>query len=200
MASFSPSATAESIQALRDTAIPALNLAKAGVTGIGIPGLEGAINGVFDLAKMVSTMKGNKQDLAALITSVNAWAALKVPGATGDLKARLTELSLKMTVRLEELDGINRFLRSNEYSKKILDLRNEVADDIFEFTFYGNISIETLLKNVEQKVLQGTTQIVAGGTGGNGGNAVNHGVGGSGGLGEGPRVMNGVVQTQIILD
>jgi hypothetical protein len=31
-----------------------LNLAKSAVTGIGIPGVEGAINGVVELASMVS--------------------------------------------------------------------------------------------------------------------------------------------------
>ncbi|KAJ7434790.1 hypothetical protein B0H11DRAFT_2201950 [Mycena galericulata] len=93
MASPSSSATADNIQTLQHSVIPVLNLARAGVSNISVPGLEGAVNGVFELAKMVSTMKGNKKDLAALKTSVDALAALNVPGATGDLETRLNELS-----------------------------------------------------------------------------------------------------------
>jgi hypothetical protein len=34
--------------------VPTLTIAKAGVTGIGIPGVEPAFNGVLELAKMLS--------------------------------------------------------------------------------------------------------------------------------------------------
>ncbi|KAJ7434654.1 hypothetical protein B0H11DRAFT_2208168 [Mycena galericulata] len=159
MAPPSSSAAAELIHTLRGTIIPALNLARAGVTGIGLPGVEGVLNGVVELAKTVSTMKGNKKDLAALKKSVDELAALKVPGATGDLETRLTTLSLKMGVRSEECkalgvkSGINRFWKGDEYSRKILDIRNGVADDIHEFTLHGNISIEMLVKDMAQKVL-----------------------------------------------
>ncbi|KAJ7438437.1 hypothetical protein B0H11DRAFT_2206161, partial [Mycena galericulata] len=158
MASPPSSGAANIMQTLRGTVIPALNLAKAGVTGIGIPGVEGALNGVYELAKMISTMKGNKKDLEALKKSADALAALKVPGAPIDLKKRLTELSVKMTTRSDECKAlgkksrIDRFLRSDEYSGKILDIRNGVADDIREFTFHGNISIEIMVTDIARKV------------------------------------------------
>ncbi|KAJ7452669.1 hypothetical protein B0H11DRAFT_1927226 [Mycena galericulata] len=141
MASPSSSATADSIQTLQHSVIPLLNLARAGVTNINVPVLEGALNGVLEVAKMVLTMKGNKKDLAALKTSVDALLAdLKVLGATGDLQKRLIALSSKMTVRSEECEAlgrksrIDRFLRSDEYSRKILNIRNGVANDIHKFT------------------------------------------------------------------
>jgi hypothetical protein len=37
-----------------ESVLPALNLAKAGATGLGIPGVEPVINGVLELATMVS--------------------------------------------------------------------------------------------------------------------------------------------------
>ncbi|KAJ7492938.1 hypothetical protein B0H11DRAFT_1911385 [Mycena galericulata] len=139
------SATAETIQTLRGSVIPALNLARAGVTGIGVPGIEGAVTCIFELAKMVSTMKGNKKALEALKTSIDALAAatLEVSGAPGDLETRLTRLSSvyrRMIARSEECEAlsrksrIDRFMRSDEYSRKILDIRNGVADDLLEFT------------------------------------------------------------------
>ncbi|KAJ7450324.1 hypothetical protein B0H11DRAFT_1928344 [Mycena galericulata] len=135
------SSTADSIQTLQHSVIPLLNLARAGVTNINVPVLEGALNGVLEVAKMVLTMKGNKKDLAALKTSVDALLAdLKVLGATGDLQKRLIALSSKMTVRSEECEAlgrksrIDRFLRSDEYSRKILNIRNGVANDIHKFT------------------------------------------------------------------
>jgi hypothetical protein len=39
--------------ALESTVLPALSLAKAGVTGIGIPAVEPIVNGVLELGKMV---------------------------------------------------------------------------------------------------------------------------------------------------
>ncbi|KAJ7348667.1 hypothetical protein DFH08DRAFT_808394 [Mycena albidolilacea] len=45
---------------------PALRLGKAGLTGIGIPGVESAFNVVVELAEMVSTMQANKEDLSKL--------------------------------------------------------------------------------------------------------------------------------------
>ncbi|KAJ7464881.1 hypothetical protein B0H11DRAFT_2240309 [Mycena galericulata] len=153
----SSSAAAETIHTLRGSIIPALNLAKAGVTGIGVPGLEGVVNGVCELANMISTMKGNKKDLAALENSVNTLAALNVPGATGDLKERLTKLSMQLAERATECKALgaksrmDRFLRSDEYKGKVLGIRDGVTDDIRKFTFHGTISIETLVKDIAWK-------------------------------------------------
>ncbi|KAJ7464900.1 hypothetical protein B0H11DRAFT_2197875 [Mycena galericulata] len=157
MAPLSSSAATETIHTLRGSIIPALNLAKTGVTGIGVPGLEGAINSVYELANMISTMKGNKKDLAALEKSVGTLAAINIPGATGDLKERLTNLSLPLTTRVSECKALgsksrmDRFLRGDEYKGKILDIRDRVADDIRKFTFLGTISIETLVNDIAWK-------------------------------------------------
>lgn len=50
MAPSSPAA----VPVLEGTVLPVLNLAKAGVTGIGVPGLEPVVNGVYELANMVA--------------------------------------------------------------------------------------------------------------------------------------------------
>ncbi|KAJ6582880.1 hypothetical protein DFH09DRAFT_1076056 [Mycena vulgaris] len=148
---FSSSATMEDIRILDRTIIPALNLAKAGVTGIGIPGLEPVVN---------STMKGTKKDVTELEKWLKTLAAnaMNVSDTSGDLKNRLTTLSLKFTAAavecksLGEKSRMDRFFRSQEYKAKILDIRNTVAADIREFTFYGNISIEKLVRDIASKV------------------------------------------------
>jgi hypothetical protein len=112
-----PSATtvgppqAPSASAILDsTILPALRLAKAGVTGIGIPGVEPAINGVLTLATMLSvrsilmayrrllshiwqTMKSNKEGLSQLKKSLDTLIAINSSGSAHDLKQRLAKLS-----------------------------------------------------------------------------------------------------------
>ncbi|KAJ7434774.1 hypothetical protein B0H11DRAFT_2208060, partial [Mycena galericulata] len=177
------SATTDIIQTLQHIVVPVLtrlvpflNVAKAGVTGIGIVGVEIGVSAAFELAKMVLTMKDNKEGLAALKIQVDKVAALKVTGAKGDLETRLTELSSqvkipkicciqahhrasrKMNTRSKECKALidkprfDRYLRSDEYSKKILDIRNGIAEDIHEFTFHSNISIEMLVQDMAQTV------------------------------------------------
>ncbi|KAJ7940058.1 hypothetical protein B0H13DRAFT_1850257 [Mycena leptocephala] len=99
MAPPSSSATADNIRTLQHSVIPVL--ARARVSNISVPGLERAVNGVSELANIVSTMKDNKKGLVALKRSVDALADLKVQVATGGLERRVTELSSvsrKMTV------------------------------------------------------------------------------------------------------
>jgi hypothetical protein len=55
--------------AILETALPILNLAKASVSGIGIPGVEGAINAVVELATMVSVSESAFHDNSFLIQS-----------------------------------------------------------------------------------------------------------------------------------
>jgi hypothetical protein len=96
-----------------DSAIlPTLRLATSGATGIGVPGVEGALNGVLQLAEMVSvrcsshqtcrrllnhswqTMKANKEDLGKLDKNLGSLITdIKASGATGELKQRLDKLS-----------------------------------------------------------------------------------------------------------
>lgn len=96
------------IELLEDAILPTLYVAKAAVTGIGIVGLEPIINGVLELAKMVSvrgprsnlpvaytpqTMKANKEDLSTLESSLNSLSAIHVLDVNDDLKVRLTTFS-----------------------------------------------------------------------------------------------------------
>jgi hypothetical protein len=93
--------------------VPTLTIAKAGVTGIGIPGVEPAFNGVLELAEMLSvrfhtviallhatklraqTMEGNKEDLLDLKKNLGSLTTtIDNLDAGGELKQRLTTLSL----------------------------------------------------------------------------------------------------------
>ncbi|KAJ7932009.1 hypothetical protein B0H13DRAFT_1857426 [Mycena leptocephala] len=79
---------------LLDGAIIVLTAAKAGVTGLGVPGVEPAINGVLQIATMISTMKANKEDLLKLGKRLEELTAcVNAPSAHGDLQNRLIKLS-----------------------------------------------------------------------------------------------------------
>ncbi|KAJ6487483.1 hypothetical protein C8R47DRAFT_1216251 [Mycena vitilis] len=73
---------------------PALELAKAGVTGIGIPtGLEPAINGALHLTTMLLTMKANKEDLSKLEDTLKRLSAINVSGPSPDLTKRVADFT-----------------------------------------------------------------------------------------------------------
>ncbi|KAJ6541156.1 hypothetical protein DFH09DRAFT_1041449, partial [Mycena vulgaris] len=135
-----------------DTILPALRLAKAGATGIGIPGVELVINVVLELATTLSTMKGNKQDLAKLEGSLNQLINTDASAAGDDLKQRLSELSSKLgeiaveCKAIAEKNRLKQFFKSNDYKERIQGIKESIASHIYQFTFYGNISIE---KSVE---------------------------------------------------
>jgi hypothetical protein len=110
MSSSALPTTVERALHVLNTILPILRIAKASVMGIGIPGVEGAINGVFELATMVSgcifalwhflflipalqTMEGNKDDLSKLEDLLNSLIALDPLGASDDLRDRLLKLS-----------------------------------------------------------------------------------------------------------
>ncbi|KAJ7862201.1 hypothetical protein B0H13DRAFT_1900209 [Mycena leptocephala] len=90
-----------SAAAILDRAIlPALNLAKVGATGIGVPGVEPVINGVLELATMLATMKANKKDLSKLEKSLDKLIIIGASGGeVGDLKQRL----ITLTAELQEI-------------------------------------------------------------------------------------------------
>jgi hypothetical protein len=109
MAAALPLASARSTHAL-NFIVTVLSLAKAGVAGLGIPALEPVLNGVYELAQMISvgtlcldasldensafqTMKSNKEGLAALEKLLTNLAAIDISGADGDLKDRLEAIS-----------------------------------------------------------------------------------------------------------
>ncbi|KAJ7208949.1 hypothetical protein GGX14DRAFT_395574 [Mycena pura] len=73
---------------------PALSLGRAGVTGIGIPGVEGVFSCVVELAEMVSTMRTNKEDLLELEKRLKTLVAIKCSGMGGKLEKRLEILTI----------------------------------------------------------------------------------------------------------
>ncbi|KAJ7690268.1 hypothetical protein B0H17DRAFT_1331490 [Mycena rosella] len=128
--------------------LPVLRLAKAGVTGIGIPGVEGAVNAVCEVADMISTMKANKEDLSKLANLLDKLTTINASGVGGDLKQRLTALSfdlgeIKIKCKsLGEKGRFKQFLKGSDYKQQIEEIKDSVAAQIQQFTFYGNISIE----------------------------------------------------------
>ncbi|KAJ6620959.1 quinon protein alcohol dehydrogenase-like superfamily [Mycena sp. CBHHK59/15] len=152
-----PSPASGASTRILEAILPALSLAKASVTGIGIPGVEPVINGVLELARMIATMKANKEDLSKLETSLKALIAIDASGASDDLKRRLATLQSKSTEiaveckSLEEKNGVKHFFKSRKYEGKILSIRNSVVSHVQEFTFYGNISIEKLVGDMVSK-------------------------------------------------
>ncbi|KAJ7508944.1 hypothetical protein B0H11DRAFT_1901719 [Mycena galericulata] len=167
MSTPQPGATATHV--FSSVVLPVLTLAKGGATGIGVPGVEPAINGVLELATMLVTMKANKEDLSALGSSLNKLITIDVSGTSGDLEVRLAALSsmficpprgfrnLKPIAAecksITEKGRLNRFFKSKEYKQKIGDIKSSIASYIQEFTFYGNISIEKLVGDIVKKGL-----------------------------------------------
>ncbi|KAJ6629701.1 hypothetical protein B0H10DRAFT_1939673 [Mycena sp. CBHHK59/15] len=173
-----PSPASGASTCILEAILPALSLAKASVTGIGIPGVEPVINGVLELVTMISTMKANKEDLSKLERSLKAFTAIDVPGASEDLKHRLGMLSswvlhaqywqsvidnLIAAFRnftaiavecksLAEKSRWKRYLKSKDDKDKIVNIQNSVAFHIQESTFCGNISIEKLVGDMVSKV------------------------------------------------
>ncbi|KAJ7734637.1 hypothetical protein B0H16DRAFT_1577600 [Mycena metata] len=142
------------MDALDSTVLPALSLAKAGVTGIGLPGVEPIVNSVLELGKMALTMKENKEDLSRLEKRLKDLIAIDASAANEDLKRQLVELSGNLTPiaveckSLAEKRGIKQFFKSKEYKEKIQGIKNLIALHIREFTFYGNISIQKTVEDM----------------------------------------------------
>ncbi|KAJ6534427.1 hypothetical protein DFH09DRAFT_1092028 [Mycena vulgaris] len=144
---------------LLDSAIlPALRLAKTGATGIGIPGVEPMISGVLELATMLSTMKANRDGLSTLETSLKQLIAINASGAGGDLKQRLTTLTSELKIivleckSLTEKSRLKQFFKSKDYKDRIQNIKTSIASHIYEFTFYGNISIEKSVETMASNV------------------------------------------------
>ncbi|KAJ7323012.1 hypothetical protein DFH08DRAFT_941724, partial [Mycena albidolilacea] len=149
-----PSAASAKATKVLESITTVLGFARAGVTGIGIPGVEPVFNGVYELAQSLSMMKSNKEDLAALQKSLNNLAVIDISGADGGFKDRLMAILLKFRTRAEECQllsnksRLNRLFKSQEYKDRISDIQDGVAADIREFTFSGNISIEKLVRDI----------------------------------------------------
>ncbi|KAJ7924554.1 hypothetical protein B0H13DRAFT_1863785 [Mycena leptocephala] len=133
---------------IHQAALPVLNLAKASVTGIGIPAVELIINGVLELATLVDsagpdspqTMHSNKEDLSQLDQRLDSFIAIDTSGCGENLRDRLTTLVAKLTavsVECKSLAGKHRFERlfmSREHKDGIQGIRSAIASHIQEFT------------------------------------------------------------------
>ncbi|KAJ7894506.1 hypothetical protein B0H14DRAFT_771981 [Mycena olivaceomarginata] len=147
--------------------VPTLTIAKAGVTGIGIPGVESAFNGVLELAEMLSvrfhtvlallhatklraqTMEANKEDLLDLKKNLGSLTTtIDNLDAGSELKQRLTTLSSELKAMVPECTALaekhsfQRFFKSKNYKQRIQDMKSTMESHLYKFTFYGNISIE----------------------------------------------------------
>ncbi|KAF7349075.1 WD-REPEATS-REGION domain-containing protein [Mycena venus] len=137
---------------------PALRLGKAGVTGIGIPGVEGAVNGVVALAEMVSTMRGNKKDLVKLEKHLAELNAIDCSDMKGELKERVENLKNKLHLiaanchTLTKKHWVMGFLNSKEDKEEIQSIQNSIVSCIQDFTFHGTISIEKLVGDMVAQV------------------------------------------------
>ncbi|KAJ6487444.1 WD40-repeat-containing domain protein [Mycena vitilis] len=138
---------------------PALELAKASVTGIGIPtGLEPAINGALHLTTMLLTMKANKEDLSKLEDTLKRLSAINVSGPSPDLTKRVADFTSNLAPLVKECgsvaskSGIKHFFKSKSYQEKIRAIKTSIATQIQEFTFQGSISIECLITDLASKV------------------------------------------------
>ncbi|KAJ6553242.1 hypothetical protein B0H19DRAFT_1377843 [Mycena capillaripes] len=127
---------------LDDVVLPALTLARAAVTGINIPGVEGTLNGLLELATMLSTMKANKDDLSKLKQSLKKVIDISTAGVDGDLKARLNMLSSELGKNLSECEALageslfRRFIQSKPYKERIQAIKDSIASQIHNFTVW----------------------------------------------------------------
>ncbi|KAJ7613317.1 hypothetical protein DFH06DRAFT_147325 [Mycena polygramma] len=130
----------------------ALELAKAGVTGISIPmGLEPAINGALELTTMLLTMKANKEDLTKLEETLKKLTSIDASAPSADLTSNLEPL-VKECAALASKRGIKQFFNSKKYQEKLGAIKNSIATQIQEFTFCGTVSIERLVTDLASKV------------------------------------------------
>ncbi|KAJ7613314.1 WD40-repeat-containing domain protein [Mycena polygramma] len=137
----------------------ALEIAKAGVTGIGIPtGLEPAINGALELTTMLLNMKANKEDLSKLEEALKKLTGIDASGPSADLTKRVAAFTSNLEPLVKECGSLAtkhrfvRFLKSKGYEEKIRAIKNSIATQIQEFTFCGTVSIERLVTDLASKV------------------------------------------------
>ncbi|KAJ7482722.1 hypothetical protein FB451DRAFT_1394027 [Mycena latifolia] len=154
-----PPQPSSAMRTLDSIILPILGVAKAGASGIGVPGVEPAINGVWELATMLSTMKANKEDLLKLQESLRALIAINpLHDGGGDLKQRLTKLSSELSVialkctSLAEKGRLKRFFQSKKYKQGIQVIKDAVASHIQQFTFDTSISIEKIVQDIASNV------------------------------------------------
>ncbi|KAJ7511321.1 hypothetical protein B0H11DRAFT_1899788 [Mycena galericulata] len=141
-------------------AIPVLRCVKESVAGIGIPGPEAALGGVLAVAEMIQDMQSNKEDLAKLKPHLEELIKVDTSGCDGELEKRLTELASKLEPFVDKCkslaakNNLKQMIKGKKYREQIHCMRDDIASNIQEFTFYGSISIEKLVKDLVKTVEQ----------------------------------------------
>ncbi|KAJ7205223.1 hypothetical protein GGX14DRAFT_645093 [Mycena pura] len=128
-AAFLVSSSPSINRSLDNGILSALRLARAGVTGLNIPGVEALITCVLELATMISTMQANRDDLQKLETSLKALIAIDTSGASEDLGQRLYTFTSNLKPLIEECKALTeksrlkQVFKSKEYKERIQVLR-----------------------------------------------------------------------------
>ncbi|KAJ7796276.1 hypothetical protein B0H14DRAFT_3494989 [Mycena olivaceomarginata] len=138
--SLSTTETSTSSTRVLATVLPALQLAKASASGIGIPGVEPMIGAILELATMASTMQANEDDLYKLEKCLTALIAINPSGGSEDLRLRLSSLTSNLEVLAAKCQSLSsksrfkQFLNSKRYKETIQEIRNSIASHIQNFT------------------------------------------------------------------
>ncbi|KAJ7894488.1 hypothetical protein B0H14DRAFT_2559265 [Mycena olivaceomarginata] len=137
--------------------VPTLTIAKAGVTGIGIPGVEPAFNGVLELAEMLSvrfhtvlalshatklraqTMEANKEDLLDLKKNLGSLTTTIDNLDAGDSSFRELKGMVPECTTLAEKHSLQRFFKSKNYKQRIQDMKSTMESHLYKFTLLGLI-------------------------------------------------------------
>ncbi|KAE9392800.1 WD40 repeat-like protein [Gymnopus androsaceus JB14] len=145
-----------------------LKLAKEATTGLGMFGIEPALNGVLAVCEMVQNMKSNKKDLPKLKEKIdNFITALPLNNNNNDVPAELYKRLQNLSERLPRTAQLlpasvefRQFLQANDTKAKIEDIRQAVRDALQEFSFHGGISIEIVIEDIQQtaKTIQEATR------------------------------------------
>ncbi|KAJ7725544.1 hypothetical protein B0H16DRAFT_279829 [Mycena metata] len=112
--SLSATDTSTSSTRVLDAVLPALQLAKASASGIGLPGVEPMIGAILELATMVSTMQANEDDLYKLERCLTALIAINPSGGGEDLRLRLSSFTSSLEVlaaKCQSLSGNSQLYR-----------------------------------------------------------------------------------------
>ncbi|KAE9392793.1 hypothetical protein BT96DRAFT_1023345 [Gymnopus androsaceus JB14] len=139
-----------------------LKLAKEVTTGLGMFGIEPALNGVLAVCEMVQNMKSNKKDLPKLKEKINNFiTALLLNNNNNNVPAELYKRLQNLSDALQKIakdctplaskGRIRQFLQANDTKVKIEDIRQSVRDALQEFSFHGGISIQIVINDIQKR-------------------------------------------------
>ncbi|KAJ7025464.1 hypothetical protein C8F04DRAFT_1128487 [Mycena alexandri] len=107
---------------------------------------------------MVSTMRGNKEDLVKLKKHLDTLDAVDSSNMGGDLKQRVETLKKELHLittdhnQLAKREKFMRFFDSKGDKEAIQNIQNSIVSCIQDFTFYGTVSIEKLVGDMVAQV------------------------------------------------